>query len=65
MHTDLNLNLVRVDLQIEARPKQDDQGSIVTDAKGKVIFEPNASGAPYIVFDTSTEAPRGCGDKVG
>lgn len=65
MHTELSLNLVRVDLQIEVRPKTSAQGSILTDAKGKVLFEPNTARAPYIVFDTSRDAPRGFGVKVG
>lgn len=65
MHTELNLNLVRLDLQFDVRPKLDEQGSIVTDAKGKIVFEPNTARTPYIVFDTSRDAPRGFGVKVG
>ena len=65
MHTELTLNLVRLDLQFDTRPKLSAQGTIVTDAKGKIVFEPNTSRAPYIVFDTSRDAPRGFGIKVG
>ena len=65
MHTELTLNLVRLDLQFDTRPKLDAQGTIVTDAKGKIVFEPNTSRTPYIVFDTSRDAPRGFGIKVG
>jgi len=65
MHTELTLNLVRLDLQFDTRPKLDAQGTIVTDAKGKLVFEPNTSRTPYIVFDTSRDAPRGFGIKVG
>lgn len=65
MHTELTLNLVRLDLQFDTRPKLDAQGTIVTDAKGKIVFEPNERREPYIVFDTSRDAPRGFGIKVG
>lgn len=65
MHTELTLNLVRLDLQFDTRPKLNEQGAIVTDAKGKIVFEANSSRTPYIVFDTSRDAPRGFGIKVG
>lgn len=64
MHTDLNLNIVRVELQAAVRPKVDSHGVILTDAKGKLIFEPNTAQTPYIVYDTSRDAPRGFGVKV-
>lgn len=52
MHTELTLNLVRLDLQFDTRPKLDAQGTIVTDAKGKIVFEPNERREPYIgLFD--------------
>lgn len=65
MHTELNLNLVRAELQIDKRPQVDTQGNIVTDSKGKVLFDANVSKSPYVVYDTSREAPRGFGIKVG
>lgn len=46
MHTELTLNLVRLDLQFDTRPKLDAQGTIVTDAKGKIVFEPNERREP-------------------
>ena len=65
MHTELSLNLVRVELQITKRPTVDPQGNIVTDSRGKIVFEPNTDNKPYVIYDTSRDAPRGFGIKVG
>lgn len=65
MHTELTLNLVRVDLNADQKPVTDDKGQIVTDAKGGIVFQPNPSRTTYIVFDDSREAPKGFAVKVG
>jgi len=42
-----------------------DRKPVGFDQKGKIIYEENAGGEPYIVFDASPGAPLGFGVKVG
>lgn len=55
MKTALNQNLVFKSLSIDVKPVLEG---------GKLIFQPNPTGAPYIVFDSHRDAPVGFGVKV-
>lgn len=56
MKADLTLNFIKK-LTLDAKP-------VGTDAKGKLIFEPNPERRQYIVWDSSKSAPPGFGIRV-